>query len=213
MISRLTLAVALAIGLVGSAAAQDRLKPLSRNLPEVSIQYGANLHRAFHEAFDADVLARVLFLPSFEPEEAIGLRKRGGVYEVFTLSAAQLIWAYSDPAAAAQAGLPTRPEDVPLTRCTITLDAAPAEAILQAWRAMLGEVRAEDGPTLGVDGETYDFTMPGPDGERSGEALSPHPATRVGTLVRLAEAMRDYCQTGQKSNLSSLTALAGTLSR
>lgn len=231
MILRILLAVALVAGSAGSAAAQDRLRPEASDLPEVSIQYRANIRSAFHEAFAEDVQARMLLLPSFAVEEAIGLRKRNGTYELFGLTATQQIWGYStlamlrsgeegmmsddgkdlgaEEAVRIEKSLPAKPEDLPLQRCAVPLDPAPAEAILRAWRTMLDEVRPTDGPELGLDGESYTFSMPGPGGERSGEAWSPRKGSRVYRLTELAAAMRSYCRAPESRGLRTLVALAG----
>jgi hypothetical protein len=230
MILRILIAVLFAASGVSSVAAQDRLRPVTHG-DEISDRYQADIRSAFREAFAGDVRARVVFLPSFALEEAIGLRERNGTYELFALAATQQIWGYSTarmlrsgeegltdddgknlgPAEAARidANLPPKPEDLPLQRCAVALDAAPAEAILGAWRVMLDQVQPTDGPELGLDGNTYIFAMPAPGGERSGEAWSPRKGSHVYRLTELATAMRSYCRAPEARGLRTLIALAG----
>jgi len=213
------------------ASAQDRLFHVTRMEGEPFAGYEANIRLVFGEVYRADVLASVIVKPSFSPEIAIGLRAKGNGYELFALTPKEMIWTYSTIAsmergsqhvmndkgvditareiATLKATVPARPQDLPLQRCAIALQAEPARAILAVWGKMLGEVRADDQPGFGNDGTSYIFSVPGAEAE----VWEPEKSSRVGLFVTLTEAMYAYCRSGGDGRLRRVSELAASLAK
>ncbi len=111
-----------------------------------------------------------------------------------------------------QVGLPANPADLPLSRCAVAVDGRVAAALLIAWRRMLEEVPPPDEAIeVGADGVTYQFSMELAGRALSGTTWSPRRGTRPARLARLAEAMREHCETQQAGRLRELTRLARQL--
>jgi hypothetical protein len=105
-----------ALLLASPAAAQQRWQPEDHLEPEDSILggtafssgYDTTLRDLLHDAYDLNVEVRMVALPSFFPEYAVGLRglktlgagafkttARGAPYRIFVLSPSAQIWTYA----------------------------------------------------------------------------------------------------------------------
>ncbi|MEA3008921.1 MAG: hypothetical protein QOJ91_613, partial [Sphingomonadales bacterium] len=102
--------------------------------------------------------------------------------------------------------------DLPLTRCALAVDKSSATALTAAWRRMLGSVRQGEELLAGADGTSYTFSMEVEGRTLAGETWAPRPDTRPGRIARLAEAMREYCETREAGRLPEIAELAGRLS-
>ncbi|MET1111566.1 MAG: hypothetical protein ABWX67_08595 [Allosphingosinicella sp.] len=119
--------------------------------------------------------------------------------------------ATAETVAELEKGLPADPGDLPLTRCALAVDAPTATALTAAWRRMLGSVRQGDELLAGADGTSYTFSMAAEGRTLAGETWSPRPDTRPGRIARLAEAMREYCETREAGRLPEVARLARRL--
>lgn len=233
--------VAVAACLSAGATAQERLAPVRAPNDSISTNYEADVRRVLGDAFGPGVRLRAIVQPSFQVEYAVGLRQNGGRYEIFSLQPSRSVWEYQqlamyragqagvslvenlgDPDAEIrdgtadeirrlQDGLPADPRDLPLSRCAVAVDGATAAALQAAWRRMLEEVRPGEALESGADGTSYKFSMELGGRALGGEAWSPRDRTRPAKLARLAEAMREHCETQQAGRLRELTRLARQL--
>lgn len=227
--------------LATSAIAQQRLAPVREPYDAISAGYQADIKRAFREAFAPGVRLRAIVTPSFQLEYVVGLRQQDDRNEIFMLRpASRQIWDYAtiarlrsghggvltgnllDPNAELrdvtqdeikrlEEGLPADPGDLPLTRCAVAIDPALATVLQAVWRRMLDEVRPGERLEGGADGTAYRFSMELDGRSRSGETWSPERGTRMARLVRIAEAMREYCETRQAARLQELSRLTRQL--
>lgn len=88
-------AILLATALFGHlAAAQDHLEPQNGIFAEEenSRGYFGNVRRVFAPAYASGVILRVVILPSFRPEFAVGLRETEKGVEAFDITASSHIW-------------------------------------------------------------------------------------------------------------------------
>jgi hypothetical protein len=107
--------------------------------------------------------------------------------------------------------LPADPGDLPLARCAAAVDEGTAKALTAAWRRMLDAVRADEELMPGLDGTSYHFSMEAEGRALAGETWSPEEGTRPAKLARLAEAMRQYCETKEAPTLDEIRTLARSL--
>ncbi|HEX6375773.1 MAG TPA: hypothetical protein VFZ91_08625 [Allosphingosinicella sp.] len=119
----------------------------------------------------------------------------------------------ADAIAQLQKDLPADPSDLPLSRCAVTVDDAVAAGVTAAWRRMLETVRPGEQLMPGLDGTSYIFSMETDGGALAGETWSPRAGTRPAKLARLAEAMREYCETKAAEPLAEIRNLAHALAR
>jgi hypothetical protein len=85
-------AVALALG--SGVPAQERLAPVREPDPGPLAKYETDLQRVFTEAFGEDVALRAIVRPSFNVEYAVGIRRGGDGYEIFSLTPSVQIWSF-----------------------------------------------------------------------------------------------------------------------
>jgi hypothetical protein len=109
-------------------------------------------------------------------------------------------------------GLPADPVDLPLERCSASVDDRLAESLTGAWRLMLEAVRPDETLMPGLDGTTYIFSMESDGRALAGETWTPREGTRPARLARLAEAMREYCERPATGRLTEISELAHSLS-
>lgn len=232
--------VAVAACLAAGAMAQQRLVPAREPNNPISADYEADLRRVLGEAFAPGVRLRAIVYPGLGIEHAVGLRQGEGRYEIFSLRPSRSVWEYQqlamyrsgqagsmrvdledpdsegrdtteDEIRRLQAELPADPAGLPLSRCAVAVGGDVAAALLAAWRRMLEEVRPGEMLETGADGASYLFSMELGDRTLSGFTWSPGGGTRPARLVRLAGAMRDYCETRAAARLRALTRLAREL--
>ncbi|MEY2561540.1 MAG: hypothetical protein QOG51_1955 [Verrucomicrobiota bacterium] len=199
--------IAIAVHAAAAALAQDHLTPEPGPLADEN-EYHVKVREVFTEVWRKSVL-QVVFFPSFEPEEMAGIRKTENGFEAFASKPSSHIWeTYLIYEAEKQTqGKPLNP-DSPLAemkkqspsdfrQITIHTDSraisAPlTERIRRVWQDMLLNARHPKQPALGVDGETYHFSMwVYEHGIVSGEVWSPKRGKTL-ALTSLAEALADY---------------------
>jgi len=119
--------------------------------------------------------------------------------------------ATAEATAELEKGLPADPGDLPLARCALAVDNPTATALEGAWRHMLGAVRPGEELLAGLDGSSYTFSMEVAGRTLAGETWTPRRDTRPGRIARLAEAMREYCETREAGRLPEIVRLARRL--
>jgi len=191
--------------------------------------YHRTVRDVFREAFDPDVRARVLVEPSFSPEFAVGLRRRGGHDVIFSLEPEKQLWGYSvvqlmkngritvlsetkenglsDQVRKLEQSLPNDPRSIAIRRCERRIDGPLADLIADDWKNSLreeGRWQAE----LGVDGVSYEFSMDAGTGGMTRSIWSPPASSFPGLLVSLSEGMSTYCRTRTAEDLAKLRSSA-----
>ena len=211
------------------ALAADHLVPQSNSLAD----YQAMVRAVFKGAYEADVRARVIGEPSFEPEFAVGIREVAGTYVLFSLKPAAHIWDYtllrqlrsghivalgSDGLShqnteikRLESRLPADPSHLMVEQCTAPIDAALARGMLDVWSRMLAQTRPDESKTIGLDGETFNFSMELDQRTLSGETWSPNPQSKPGKLVGMVMAMRHYCTSRKAGDVAVLASLTRDL--
>jgi hypothetical protein len=114
-------------------------------------KYHSMVVDAFMEVYDKDVVARVIVLPSFEPEYAIALKKHDKEYTLFMVSPIMQLWAYRIKEEGIENGKINQDDqqvermkavyptynDIPLTRCSVEIEADLGDKLLTVWETML----------------------------------------------------------------------------
>jgi hypothetical protein len=188
-----------------------------------------------HGAFEPDVRARLVAMPSFTPEYALGIRQSGGTYKIFLLESKSQLWSYENlktlhqieeaggfpgqdenlAAAIAEyeAELPPDYHDVETSYCEIEIPPGVADALLKLWENLLGDTRYGDQAPLGPDGTDYHFSMNAKGVVMAGKVWDPDPQSKTGAMVSITDTMRNLCLTGDQNLISQLdpqiTALLG----
>jgi hypothetical protein len=201
--------------------------------------YYANLVvNVFKDAFAPDVVLRAIRENPLVAESVVGVEQGKDGFRIFALESDVLLFRYAEIAsekhghvdkngkravderavAEFQADVPADPKDVKLTRCEAPIESALAGRVAKIWDVMLRgtrydsptEVAAQDSVrTVIVDGTTYHFSAQ----RMSGQVYATDAESDTGHLVRIADAMADYCKDGNDASLRSLTQSVGQLER
>lgn len=227
--------------LASSVFAEDYLAPLPSILggDEFLGNYDMRLQAVFKDAYDRTVNIRMLAVPSFSPEYAVGLLsksdpRRGPPYRIFTLSPTAQIWTYEtidmikrgdekiitrdgkdgaeQEVARLQSLVPADVKDLKIKRCESDIADDLGRRIIEVWRKMLLRTRYIEKDTVGLDGETYYFGINSTSsGYMSGQVWSPDRDSTTGNLVALAETMRDVCNRKPGANMMMLEKVTAEL--
>lgn len=158
------------IGLLtaASAATPDHLEPersiLGGDLRRA--EYHTMVVTALAKAYEnTQVLARVVVLPPFSPEYAVGISKERGDYKIFRLSPEKHLWLYellrlyesgsvtveengkdatAEHIRKLRAELPPSYRNVKLNECEIAIDTDLGERIRKLWKEVLFQTRYYD---------------------------------------------------------------------
>jgi hypothetical protein len=173
--------------------------------------------KVLHDAYTPDVQARVIVMPSYGPEYAVGISEKNGRYTVFQLGLDAQVWRYEmvrgaknidtsafDPSvvkefqaaiAELEKTLPSKFEDIKVKRCEIAVPAQLGKNLVGVWKAMLLQTRITPERTVGRDGTDYHFSMPDETQQLSGKAWEPPTESDAGRLVRIVDTMKNLCAT------------------
>ena len=158
----------------------------------------------FKDAFEAGVRARVIAIPSFQPEYAAGISEREGLYRIFSLHAESQLLSNTN---------------IRINRCEAEIARTLGAQIITLWNLMLFETRYSQEPARGNDGVRFHFSIfyPGSSPNSGNEQFlaeqtwSPSPTSRPGRLVVIADAMDSYCKTRNLSVLGTLDRQVNSL--
>jgi len=187
------LAIVLSAALLAtSAVAQEHLVPEQSVFPDYSADFGeynSLVASAFKEAFDRNVLARVIAIPSFRREYAIWLKRTGNAYTVYFLEPTVQLWGHpslkmlesgqegilnkdgtsrrdEEGIARLKAELPADPRDVKFNRCEIRIEESLGDRLVRAWTAMLLQTHYDEVPTqIDADGTVLQTVTVHADGD------------------------------------------------
>src|SRR5262245_46182558 len=173
---------------------------------------------ALGEAYDKDVIVRMVAFPSFHPEFAVAIRESSGTYTVLRVSPEKQLWAYKtkdlmksgqiekitesgqhvkpkDEIGKIEREYPPNFRDVPIMKCSVPIDAPIVNDIRRAWERMLLNTRYATDARLGMDGTEYHCSMPRAmsRGTCAGKTWSPPKDSPPWQLVEIANSLGDYC--------------------
>ena len=217
-----------------SSHANEYLWPEDSQFTRASLPPNATLLAPYHAmiievlagAFEQDVRARLVAMPSFTPEYAVGLKEANGSYKVFHLASMSQLWSYEnlrmlreleasgalpqqqEPLAEAiaeyEALLPDDYHDVETSYCEIDIPAALGRDLMTVWEKLLLETRYGERPDLGRDGTDYHFSMRANGRNMAGKVWEPDPQSKTGAMVSITESMKTLCLTGDRNLLAQL---------
>jgi len=174
--------------------AEDHLEPDGSILGGDAFMAGYELQvaRKLKEAYGPGVVVRMVALPSFVPEYAVGLASKAqygkrAPYRIFALAPAASLWTYQSIAmlkngsvrelgnqnqsaekaqkeeiARLESSVPRDPDDLKVNRCEIDINDALGNRIIEVWRKMLLRTHYPERNMMGLDGATYHFGIAAP---------------------------------------------------
>lgn len=194
------------------ALAADVLEPASPRAVTHFAGYEEVVQYAFRDAYRQDVRIRMIEIPSFVPELAIGVKEDNGKYSIFGIRPEISLWHVVDEKGSTVDKLPTTirevqtaidRNDIKFKRCDAAIDSNLALRLIAVWREMLARARKPPRPELALDGTDFNFAMRSGDRDIAAKTWSPDPSTPPGMLVRIAETMTSLCKL-KYENLSAL---------
>jgi hypothetical protein len=209
--------------------ANEHLEPEYSQFARAGLPPSASSLRPYHQivietlegAFDTDVRARLIAMPSFTPEYAVGIRESDGSHKIFHLASRSQLWSYenlktlreiveagglpgqetniAEAIAEYESRLPDDYHDVETDYCEIEIPSELAEDLLVIWEKILLETRYGDQAPLGRDGTDYHFSMLANGVVMAGKVWSPDPQSKTGAMVSITETMKNLCLTGDQN--------------
>lgn len=170
-------------------AGPDHLVPLDDDDSEWRRPYVAKLDAKLKSEDFA--FARMICRPSFEGEPLVFIHggekdrelEKTGEFQVTARIAEKSIW-YSLP----DNNKEKQDKEVKISASTAPLEKALAVRLVKVWNQMLERTRKPDEFTDGLDGVTFEFSVPG----KAGETWSPSDSVSPGLLVQLGTALREH---------------------
>jgi len=235
----LTIAFALC---AASAMAAEHLVPEDNEFTRADLSEGAislapyytTVVTVLEDAFAPDVRARVIAMPSFTPEYAVGIKVNGDRYTIFHIGLDTQLWHYetlksleevnpallgdsaakslNDTLAELRDNLPADFRDVGTKACEFEIAPAIGGTIMAIWNTMLLQTRYAETGNFGRDGTDYHFSMVGGGQLLAGKVWEPPPDSKTGRLVSIAETMKNLCLTGDTNLIGQLQPQLDALS-
>ena len=196
--------------------------------PETSNWWvGGGYHRLVTQvlapAYDEKVWARVVVLPSFWKENAIGIREQDGSFEIFFVQPNVKIWNFAnlfalednhyktydedgnlvnkEEAVKLRSKLPEKIEDIELEQYAIPIASELAQELFNLFSEMLYRTKYAKDHFSGRDGITYHFSL---GGGMAGQTWSPHSETKVGRLVGITKLMERAAVTNDQNYVEQI---------
>lgn len=212
-----------------SAIAGEHLIPERSQFTGGPILDVSKVLSALSEAYDRNVLARAIVIPSRNFEYAVGVKSGSDGYKIFHLRPKlpimlyyELEWAEKQDVTPRVEGdreridlqkklsrlralLPKDVKDLPIDKCQVDVEPKLAKHLVQLWEAMLLGTRYRKTTMLGFDGVTYHFSMPHHLQVLAGKTFTPPPGSNTGMLVKITETMVSMCTSGDRKLEAKLT--------
>ena len=201
-----------------SAIAQDHLRPEAGDLWNRD-EYYAKIRKVFADTLRHDIVVELVFVPSFQPEEIIGIRKKGQAFEAFASKPSSHIWSTFNILEIEtgkqrwfdEHGKPIPPEKNPslpdlkkhapsdFGEIRVHTDARPLSAALTqrirtVWQNMVLQAQEPRDRELGVDGEDFHFSLQLAGGGTVTATVWSPSSGKTLALVNLAQALGDYAR-------------------
>ena len=185
------LAIAVVYTASTCAVAEDHLAPCNDDFLG---EYERRVEAITQAAMPGPADFWVTVIPSFTPEWSVGVSTVEGrsllTYVVFDRSFWHSSWVETAPESAIND--PSKGHARAKAK-TATISAALDEALRSEWDRSVNAARKSE--MLGLDGETYNFRLPG----KCASAWSPGPSTRNGKLVELVEELVRLARTQNRA--------------
>lgn len=204
------------------ANARDHLEPEDSPFSEVHFSEYVDLVLEYLDtAYDENVKVRLIAMPSFSPEYAVGIRRLGEKYWIFYEAPTVQLWEYQtlmgmDELTTVTVNtqgdyvkdteleekkkkLPQNPMNIPSTQCDREIPRVLAKEIQYIWHEMLYDTRFHREFMWGRDGVIYHFSASVDGRTLAGQIWSPEENSRTGRLVDVSNLMVDYCLDNKKN--------------
>ena len=173
--------------------------------------YYANVKSAFKNAYDRNIFARLIVIPSFTPEYALAVAKEDETYKIIHFSPSHHIWAIESMRSYRNdetidelaSSFPESVEDVTVETCELNIPTKLGENLYKLWGEMLYRTRyidqrpidsGEDSTmTFGLDGTTYHFAFEHQQQVLNGKIWSPDEESPTGQFVEITNLMKRAC--------------------
>ena len=225
------IAIVCAIGLtalVEMLAAQQRLEPEVGQLAEGN-EYEDKIRQVFTDALKGQTVLRVVIVPSFQPEQVIGIRSSPDRFEAFVVTPSSSIWqthytsileysvrmAKENNDEASVSGLleqieeakkehPYDVREIKTTTATRVISDKLVKRVMSIWERMILQARPPKYLPVRTDGVSYHFSMwVRGRGNISAKTWSPDRDTRAEYLSIVAEALKAFVdETVEESEIS-----------
>jgi hypothetical protein len=190
--------------------AEDHLEPEPSPTSDFRLYEVQDAKEIFTEAFRSDVVARVLVFPSRSMTFMLVLKSDSGAFQLLELQGSIAMgtkhgqpafepFAVSGPDGGATIIAP-QPEHSPSAtkRCEVPIALPLAQRITAVWKRVLLDAHYVDPPSGAADGEAFVFSMeqvhPGDAPlAMSGQYWGGRPPGKLGALIDIVYAMKDYC--------------------
>ncbi|UOQ64327.1 hypothetical protein [Hymenobacter volaticus] len=174
----------------------DHLLPAKGLLTSYSVQnqYYTKVRETLYVGLDLNPLARLVVLPSFEPEYVLSIDQKANKYYLTYNQTPKSIW--STTQAQSSSNVEAQAKSVEISK-----DMATTIEVL--FNTALDQVRYP-APVMSIrrDGTTYTFiAFRAGNGLRAGETWSPDVKTKMATLVAVAENLKELAATPTKQQL------------
>ncbi|MDE1940154.1 MAG: hypothetical protein KGI68_14120 [Alphaproteobacteria bacterium] len=179
--------------------------------------YAAILMSAFRSAFARDVRARVIIIAPLNGDEySIAVKQRGGRFRIVAEQSTQSLWRYTASGRAQAAQLKQRLEpasyrDVPIERCSVSVDAKLGNDLVAVWHAML--TQADNRSWYDAPAEDAQLYFSSAVGNRvlAGRTSTSFQGEKVDTLIRIADSLNQYCLHKSRRFVTDLRTEVGSL--
>ena len=161
--------------------------------------YAAIVKSVFKDAFARDVRARVIIVaPLTGGEYSIAIKQRAGRFRVTAAHSTKWLWRYTGLGKAQAVRFKDRlaPADyreVELERCSAPIDVKLGTDIVAVWQAMLAHVETHDWYDPPSHGARLYFSTVSNNRILAGQTWATFGGERVGSLIRIADALNQYC--------------------
>ena len=174
----------------------DHLLPAKGLLAGYSFQdkYYPKVRETLCAGLDLNPVARLVVLPSFQPEYVLSIDQKGNKYFLIYNQAQKSIW--SALQAQGSPKVEVEAKSVEISKETATM-------VGDLFNTALDQVRYP-APVMSIrgDGTTYTFiAFRAGNGIRAGETWSPSAKTKMATLVAVAEGMKELATTSANQQL------------
>jgi hypothetical protein len=159
----------------------DRLDPVRGGSPPIA-SYENAARSIFAEVYRSDVVLRGVTTPSFTPEYAVAIARRGDAWHLLAVQPKANLWYSADRL------------HVTVAHCDAEISATFADRLTEIWTRMLTAPQNIE-PAMGADGTLYDFAVRQKRVMLEASAWSPDHGSLPAELAALAGTMRAYCNT------------------
>lgn len=174
----------------------DHLLPATGLLSGYPFQdkYYPEVRETLYAGLDLNPVARLVVLPSFQPEYVLSIDQKGNKYFLIHNQAQKSIWSASQAQGSPKVEVEAK---------SVEISKETATTVGELFNTALDQVRYP-APVMSIrgDGTTYTFiAFRAGNGIRAGETWSPSVKTKMATLVAVAESLKELAATPTNQQL------------